>query len=255
MSIRGAVKSEIGKVRSNNEDAYGYFPDAAFYVVADGMGGHVGGEVASKLAVTTMRESLQQTQDEDLTPILDPEGHESLDGRRLLIAIESANKKVFGLSQQDPKLAGMGTTVAALLFEKGGNQANLCHVGDSRIYRIRGQKIEQLTEDHSLVQQLVREGKLSPTDARVSPHRNVLLQALGIGPAIQPSIRVEVPLPGDIFVLCSDGVHGVIEESEIFDNVVQVNADPQKVCDGLVDLANARGGPDNCTVIILRYEA
>jgi protein phosphatase len=254
MPIRGAVKTDVGKVRFKNEDTFGFFPDSAFYVVADGMGGHSGGEVASSLAVETMYRSVQETQDEDLTPIIDLQGQSSVGGRRLLIALEHANSKVFDASSQNPHLAGMGTTIAAVLFDNNQQQANICHVGDSRVYRIRACCIEQLTEDHSLVQQLLREGKISPCEAKTLPHRHVLTQAVGTSPVVQPALRVETPQPGDIFVLCSDGVHGVVEEEEILQAVIQREPDLQQACDDLVELANARGGPDNCTLILLRCD-
>lgn len=252
--IRGAAKSEVGKVRAKNEDTFGFFPATSFYVVADGMGGHAGGEIASQLAVETMQTSLQETKDEDLTPILDPEGRSSLAGRRLLIAAERANGEILGTSRQKPELTGMGTTIAALLFEERGQQASICHVGDSRVYRVRGRRIDQLTEDHSLIQQLLREGKISEHDAKTSPHRHVLTQALGIGPEVRPAVRIETANPGDVFILCSDGVHGVIEAGEILEAVTHATTDLRTVCDTLLNLANNRGGPDNCTVIVLQYE-
>ena len=254
MPIRGAAKSEVGKVRLKNEDTFGFFPGTSFYVVADGMGGHAGGEIASQLAVETMQTSLQETQDEDLTPILDAEGRSSLAGRRLLIAAERANGEILGASRQNPELNGMGTTIAAVLFEERGQQASICHVGDSRVYRVRERQIEQLTEDHSLVQQLLREEKISLQEAKTSPHRHVLIQALGIGPEVHPAVRIETANPGDIFILCSDGVHGVVEAGEILEAVTHATNDLRTVCDTLLNLANNRGGPDNCTVVVLQYE-
>jgi len=252
--IRGAAKSEVGKVRLKNEDTFGFFPGTSFYVVADGMGGHAGGEIASQLAVETMQTSLQETQDEDLTPILDTEGRSSLAGRRLLIAAERANGEILGASRQKPELTGMGTTIAAVLFEERGRQASICHVGDSRVYRVRERQIEQLTEDHSLVQQLLRERKISLQEAKTSPHRHVLIQALGIGPEVHPAVRIETANPGDVFILCSDGVHGVVEAGEMLEAVTHAANDLRTVCDTLLNLANNRGGPDNCTVVVLQYE-
>lgn len=254
MPICGAARSDTGRVRSKNEDAFGFFPESDFYVVADGMGGHAGGEIASTLAVETMRASLEKTKDEDLTPILDGWGQTSVAGRRLLIAVEQANQKLFAMSQQHPELTGMGTTIAAILFDDSNAQASICHVGDSRVYRIRDKKIEQLTEDHSVIQQLLRDGKISPQEMKTSPHRHILSRAVGAGPAVQPAIRIEKPQPGDVFLLCSDGVHGVVEADELLDIVMQEESDLWRACDTLINLVNSRGGPDNCTVIILRCE-
>ena len=252
--IRGAVKSDTGRVRAKNEDAFGFFPESEFYVVADGMGGHAGGEIASTLAVETMRASLEKTKDEDLTPILDAQGQTSVTGRRLLIAVEQANQQLLAMSQQHPELTGMGTTVAALLVDDKNAQVSICHVGDSRVYRIRGNTIAQLTEDHSVVQQLLREGRIEPQELKTSPHRHILSRAVGAGPMVQPAIRTEKPQPGDIFLLCSDGVHGVVEAAELLGIVIQKESDLWRACDALVDLVNSRGGPDNGTVMILRYD-
>ena len=254
MSINGAVQSDTGKVRAKNEDTFGFFPDKALYVVADGMGGHVGGQVASHLAVETMLSSIQQSQHEDLTPVTDEEGRFCIGGRRLSIAIQRANAAILEKSRQDPSLTGMGTTIAAILFDDREHFASVGHVGDSRVYRVRNDHIEQLTEDHSLVQQLLREGKLSPQELRTSPHRHILTQAVGISPFIQPAVRVIEPHPGDFFILCSDGVYGTVEEEEILQLIIKETADLQQVCNMLVNLANERGGPDNSTVIILRYD-
>lgn len=253
MAIRGAARTDTGKVRTVNEDTYGFFPAIAFYVVADGMGGHAGGEVASALAVETMQVSLEETKDDDLTPVLDMHGQPTVDGSRLLIALEKANAAVLSTSQEHSHLSGMGTTVAAVLFDQQGTEANICHVGDSRVYRIRNKCIELLTEDHSLFQQLVREGKLKPEERDMFPQRHILLQAVGTSPKIRPTIRVEKPEPGDIFLLCSDGVHGVVREQEMLDVVLQ-HADIEQACQALVTLTNDRGGPDNETVVLLQYE-
>jgi len=254
MPLQGAAITDTGKVRRNNEDTYGFFPDASFYVVADGMGGHVGGGVASSVAVETMHASLQATQDQDLTPVFDVSGQTSLACRRLLIALEEANNKVLDLSQQDRKLNGMGTTIAAILFEEATRQASICHVGDSRVYRIRGTLIEQLTEDHSLVQQLVRTGNLGPEEAKTFPQRHILMQAVGVRPIIQPDLRIETPEPGDVFIVCSDGIHSVVTEEELVEVIRHNATDLQRGCETLVALANSRGGRDNATVIIIRYD-
>jgi PPM family protein phosphatase len=252
VSICGAVRTDPGRVRSHNEDALGFFPESAFYVVADGMGGHLGGEVASTLAVETMADSLEETKEEDLTPLMTPEGV-SVAGRRLFLAVQEANGIIFEKSNQDPALAGMGTTVAAVLFDDRESVASICHVGDSRVYRIRGGHLKCLTEDHSLVQQLLREGKIEPQEVKTFPRRNVLTQAVGVSPIVQPTVRIERPQPGDLLLLCSDGVHGMVDEAEMLDIVLREQPDLQKACDAIVSLANVHGGNDNSTVMILAY--
>ena len=254
MPIRCAVRTDPGKIRTKNEDSFGLFPDASFYVVADGMGGHAGGEVASTLAIEVMRQSLLQTEHEDLTPLVDSEGRVCIGCRRLYIAVQQANSAVLAKSQQSPNLVGMGTTVVALLFENRETLASICHVGDSRVYHVRNGDIEQLTEDHSFVQQLYREGKISAKEMKESPHRHMLTQAVGINTLVHPALSTTQPQVGDLFVLCSDGLHGLVKEEEILQTATLHSANLQQACDALVQLANDRGGPDNCTVILLRYD-
>jgi hypothetical protein len=172
--IRGAARTDRGKVRPKNEDAFGFFPDTSFYVVADGMGGYLGGQVASALAVEALRLSVQETQDEALTPVTDPHGWRAIGWRRLCIAVQLANSQVFETSQREPELRGMGTTIAAILFDDEDRLATICHVGDSRVYRVRDHGIELLTEDHSLMQQLLREGYAYP-QRQLKQFREVLL--------------------------------------------------------------------------------
>ncbi len=255
MLIRSAVKTDLGRTRTENEDSFGFFPDQVFYVIADGMGGHVGGKIASTLAVETMLNSLQCTQTEDLTPVQDQAGHLSMGGSRLLLAVREANKAILERSLQDPTLEGMGTTVAALLFDKRDDAISICHVGDSRVYRVHQGSIEQLTEDHSFVQELFRKGKIGLQEMKVSPHRHILIQAVGISPLIDPKFCRIPPQPGDFFLLCSDGLHGVVEEQEILQVLTQEGPDLEQRCETLVRLANERGGKDNCTVILLQCEA
>ncbi len=254
MIIRSAVRTDIGKVRKKNEDSLGCCSELTFYIVADGMGGHQGGAVASALAVESMRRSLQSTQAEDLTPIADSSGHYSSGGRRLEMAVHQANNDVFERSKQDAALEGMGTTVAAILFDLQEKVVCIGHVGDSRVYRVRDGQIDQLTEDHSVVQQLFRHGEIDQEEMRKHPSRHMLTQALGTSAMVRPDIRIETPQAGDMFVLCSDGVHGVINDQELLERVTAEGQDLQNGCDGLVDLANERGGPDNSTVIVLAYE-
>jgi len=254
VAIHGAAKTDTGKVRTMNEDAFGFFPEIAFYVVADGMGGHAGGEIASSLAVETMHISINATKDEDLTPILDFHGQATIGGSRLLMAVEQANTQVLAKSQENSQLTGMGTTIAAMLFDPPEAQAIICHVGDSRVYRVRDSQIELLTEDHSLVQQLVRDGKIKPEERETFPQRHMLMQAVGINPAISPTIRVEKLERGDLFLLCSDGIHAVVRAQELLHIVLQHRDDFQQACDALLELVNVRGGPDNGTIMILQYE-
>jgi serine/threonine protein phosphatase PrpC len=147
----------------------------------------------------------------------------------------------------------MGTTVAAVAFDLPHETAMICHVGHTRVYRLRENVLEQLTEDHTVGQQLVRAGLLSPQEWRTSRYRHVLTQAVGVGPKIHPTVRMETPQAGDLFLMCSDGVYRDLIDEEIRDLMRKVGTNLQQACDGLVELTNARGGRDDSTVVALRY--
>lgn len=252
--IRGAVKSDVGKKRRKNEDAFGFFPELALYVVADGMGGHAAGQVASEMAVEAIRHSIIETADEDLTAATDAFGHHSVGGRRLVIALNDANERVLETSRQNPKMRGMGTTVAAVLFDEPYQMVAVCHAGDTRVYRIRDGSIEQLTEDHTLFQELVKEGKVRPDEVSSSKYRHVLSQAVGTHDVLHPELRLEQPRPGDVLLVCSDGVHDSVTPEEMLACVGRMPDDLDGACETLIDLANERGGKDNSTVLIVSYE-
>lgn len=231
MSVVGAVLSDRGLRREANEDAFAYDPDLDLFLVADGMGGHAAGEVASQTAVEAITAKIRELlADDDLTPLRDSRGYPCVGARRLLIAVEHANDEIFRIAESDMKTRGMGTTVAALHFSDGF--ANLCHVGDSRIYRIRSGTIEQLTEDHSIA-------------------ANVLSRALGTGPMVEASWRVEPVAETERFVLCTDGIHGLLTDDEILGIVTEHWDDCEAACTKLVALANERGGRDNSTALVV----
>jgi serine/threonine protein phosphatase PrpC len=231
MTVVGAALTDRGLRREANEDAFAYQPDLDLFLVADGMGGHAAGEVASRTAVDTITAKLQELlADDDLTPLRDSRGYPCVGARRLLIAVEHANQQIFRIAEENADQRGMGTTVAALHFSEGF--ANLCHVGDSRIYRIRGGTIERLTKDHSIA-------------------ANVLSRALGTAPMVDATWRVEPVAPGELFVLCTDGVHGVVRDEEILAIVERHSGDPAAACAELIALANERGGRDNSTALVV----
>jgi len=249
MPITTAVRTDRGKVRPRNEDAFGLFPDLQTYIVADGMGGQQGGTIASTLAVETIRRALLdsdvQTRAANIKH-LQP-------GQPLLNAVYRAHTQVLELSHRQLELSGMGTTVAAVAFDPPHETAVICHVGDTRVYRLREDILEQLTEDHTVGQQLVRAGLMGPQAWRTSRYRHFLTQAVGIGPEVQPTVRIEAPQAGDLFLICSDGVYRDILDEEIHNIVRKVRTNLQQACDMLVELANARGGRDDSTVVALRY--
>jgi PPM family protein phosphatase len=231
MTRVGAALSDRGLKRDSNEDAFAYQPDLDLFLVADGMGGHAAGEVASHTAVTAITAKLRELlADDDLTPLRDSRGYPCVGARRLLIAVEHANDEIFRIAESNASQHGMGTTVAALHFSEGF--ANLCHVGDSRIYRIRNGVIEQLTEDHSIA-------------------ANILSRALGTAPSVEATWRVEPVGPNERYVLCTDGIHGLVRAEEILAIVEQHWDDCEAACKQLVALANDRGGRDNSTALVV----
>ena len=240
MILRAAANSDTGLCRAANEDCYAAVPELGLYLVADGMGGHRAGQVASRLAAEAAVNALKTLQ-----------GAAASLTEKLRYAVAAANREVFATAQAKPELTGMGTTLVALLA--CGERIALAHVGDSRAYLIRGGKIRQLTDDHSLVAELVRRREISESAAREHPHRHVLTRALGVRGGVEADLAELTPAARDVFVLCSDGLTGHLRDQEIAE-VAADEADLERACRCLVDLANARGGEDNITVLVVRCE-
>jgi serine/threonine protein phosphatase PrpC len=239
--IEIASLSDTGRQRSNNQDSYGEGrarSGARWIMVADGMGGHAGGATASRVAVETVASVVSSSQD---APDV-----------ALRAALEAANRVVHDEAQRNEQLAGMGTTGVAALFSADG-LAFVANVGDSRAYRMRDGKLEQITLDHSLVAELHRRGMITEEEALVHPRRNEVLRSLGVEPDVVVDLhRVDLQ-PGDQLLLCSDGLSGVLRDAEIAE--VMHRESPGRAVRALVDLANSRGGPDNVTVQIARIPA
>jgi protein phosphatase len=231
--------TDVGQVREGNEDYCGEFVDASkrrrLFIVADGMGGHLGGEVASRIAVETAAEIFQASGD-------DP-------AELLRVALETANVRVHQASQENMDLAGMGTTGVCLLFEPGG-AGWVGHVGDSRAYRLRGDSFEQITEDHSVVGALIRMGHISEDEARVHPQRNEILRAIGTNEEVEVQVTPLELQPGDRYLLCSDGLSDLVPNAEIAE--VLARMEPEDAARTLVQMANLEGGNDNITVQVVR---
>lgn len=236
LCIAGAT--DVGRVRKINQDAYAHFHQTergeTLFVVADGLGGHSGGEVASRLAVETLGEMINEGDGEP--PV------------RLTRAIEIANRNILAAAREDRALDGMGTTVVCLLLIENGD-SYVAHVGDSRLYRFRDGQINGMTEDHSLVVTLVREGVLSPEDAREDPRRNQVLRALGVRDEVEIDVAPIQTLRGDTYLLCSDGLHGLLEDDEIH-RLVSAELEPATLVATLIGAANRAGGNDNTTCLI-----
>jgi len=234
MRLRAGASTDIGRVRTRNEDSY--LAEDPLFVVADGMGGHRGGNVASALTVDTIREA---------RPPWDPTGGALVD------AVRRANRVVHERSASDSELRGMGTTVT--LLQTSGGAGLIAHVGDSRAYLARGRELRQLTHDHTLVQQMVDEGKLSPEEAGRHPARNIITRSLGLDEDVDvDELSIELR-PDDRVLLCTDGLTAMLEVEEIR-QVLDAEPDAQGAADTLVALAVERGGEDNVTVIVVDVE-
>jgi len=244
-NIIACGKTDIGLKRTRNDDSYAIEADSGLFMVADGMGGHPGGDVASLIAVETTVDFLKKALvDSEITM---PFGIDhSLPQNTNIIAtgIRLANRRIFNEAK------GMGTTMVVLLLRDG--KAYICHVGDSRLYRIRDGMIEQLTEDHSLVTDEIKRGTLTREQARHYRLRHVITRAIGTALDVECDSRVEDLKSGDIFILCTDGLSGMLEDPQILE-VIQRSGDVSRSCDALIDRALYMGGDDNITAVVVRY--
>ena len=235
-NIDSASLTSIGQVRSTNQDYFGEFsrPNGdRLLVVADGMGGHRGGATASRLATETIGEVFAKSTANSPDMLYD--------------AVSAANARVHQASLEDPELRGMGTTVVTMLFDAEG-LVWVAHVGDSRAYRLHSAGIEQITQDHSVVGEMVRRGLITAEEAEVHPRRNEILRSVGVESAVEIDVAQVLSAPGDFYVLCSDGLSGEVSDVEIAKTVQ--SARPETAVKNLVALANDRGAPDNVTVQI-----
>jgi len=237
--------SDPGRQRPRNEDAFAIHLDLGLFVVADGMGGHSGGEIASRVAVEAVAAHLHEA----LAFQPAPPSQGSRASTLLVAAVERANQAVRIAAHRTGE-GDMGTTVACVLAR--GDRAAVAHVGDSRVYRYREHRLETLTEDHSLVAEYVRAGYLTPHLASIFPDRHLVTRSLGADDAVQVDIRLLEPVAGDLLLLCSDGLSGVLEEEEI-GGVLGGVRDLEEGARLLVARANAKGGPDNVTVVLARW--
>lgn len=239
MPFRSAALSDRGRVRPQNEDSHLADREHDLFAVADGMGGHAAGEVASRLAVEALHRRVA-------------EGSPEVSRADLLrTALEEANRAILERAAREPELAGMGTTLTVLLG--GGHAATIAHIGDSRLYRLRGGRLECLTTDHTVVQRYMEAGQISSAEARLHPMRHVLTRALGIDGELEVDIQETEVREKDLFLLCSDGLTGMVDDGDLQAMLCQ----PLELEDAarqLVGAANLRGGEDNITVVLVRRE-
>jgi protein phosphatase len=252
MNIAWKAVTDVGRKRKGNEDSLVANPEQRLFVVADGMGGHAAGEVASKVAVDSISEFVQLTSgDEEITWPFGLDDTISYDGNRLKTAVRFANRKVIEATKEKSEYEGMATTVAAVLVD--GATANLAHVGDSRIYLYRGGELSQLTSDHSWVNEQLQSGIISSEQARTHPLRNVVTRALGGRADLQVDMGTHAIQAGDTLLLCSDGLTTMVPDEHIARLLNDSGGDADKAAESLVAEANARGGEDNITVVVLHF--
>ena len=238
MEIVASGNTHKGLVRLNNEDAYGIYPDLSLYIVADGLGGHAGGKVASRIAVEAIKECIASTDNGSLKI-----------KNSVITAIKEANIKIILEAGKEKNLHGMGTTVAVVM--KGDDTAIVAHVGDSRVYLVRGDVITRITKDHTVVEEYVRLGLLTPQDALYHPSKHMLSRALGTSGDVDVDITEIQFHAGDTLILCTDGLTNTVSDKEISNIILELSPSPEKITDKLIALANKNGGIDNITVITI----
>ena len=252
MKALSAGLTDVGRKRNHNEDSFLVDEELQLFVVADGMGGHAGGGTASRLAVETIDREMRAAKTapdhpfDSNSPLQDSPLPEYLRG-----AVEKACFEIFKAAQEDPRLAGMGTTTIALCVH--GEHALFAHVGDSRAYLVRGDLIQQISEDHSLVNEQIKAGMITPEEAKHSRYKNIITRSVGFEEEVQVDVMGIVTEPGDFFILCSDGLANLVDDKEIREVVSSGSLEdaPKK----LIELANERGGDDNITVIVVKSVA
>jgi len=249
--VKACGLSDVGLTRVHNEDYFEIDPEHRLYIVADGMGGHSHGEVAAQLAVNSIRDFIHKTADKDTTWPFGMDNRLERHTNLLKMSIRIAHDSVLRAISKDGSLYGMGTTVVGLLL--AGNVAAVAHVGDSRAYRLRNGRLDQLTQDHTWVNEQVVAGFLSKEQARSHPLKNVVTRALGGESDVLVDVREIEVRPGDVFLLCSDGLTGMLSDADIRDRL-SLNGSLHEICRRLVNDSNARGGIDNVTVVVLAIE-
>ena len=244
------TRTDPGMVRGHNEDAVFANPNLGLVILADGMGGYNAGEVASGMATMLLSTELE-TAFAATPPHLTDRASGKLQAHRCLIdKISGANSAIFNAAESQPQYAGMGTTLVTALFYN--NQVTVAHIGDSRLYRLRGEEFVAITRDHSLLQEQIDSGMISVEDARFSQNKNLVTRALGVDPEVDTEIHDYPVLPGDIYMLCSDGLNDMVEDEEIQLTLQMLAANLDLAATQLIQMANDNGGRDNVSVILVK---
>ncbi|MBI3479170.1 MAG: Stp1/IreP family PP2C-type Ser/Thr phosphatase [Nitrosomonadales bacterium] len=256
MEIREALEifsqTHPGMVRSHNEDSVACEPACGLVVLADGMGGYNAGEVASGIAVSVVTSEISQKLLNASPVEMDGNDGEELGVSLLRSNIQKANASIFHAAQSQPQYAGMGTTIVSGLFYD--NRVAVGHVGDSRMYRLRGELLETITRDHSLLQEQIDSGMISLADARLSKNKNLVTRAVGIDDYVEPEIHMHDVVVGDIYLLCSDGLNDMVKDEDIQSTLFALQANLPLAASQLIQMANDNGGRDNVSVILVKIK-
>jgi serine/threonine protein phosphatase PrpC len=254
MSLKGKLNhvelSDTGRVRDHNEDAIGSNAEIGLWVLADGMGGYNAGEVASGIAVKTIMELVGEACAREQRGAIEPASGYMRQTIVLRDAVNRANKIIYQTAQSQPQCEGMGTTLVSCLFYN--DRVSIAHVGDSRLYRLRDNRFEQITMDHSLLQELVDRGFYSQEEAQRSTNRNYVTRALGVENSVEVEVQEVEAQKGDYFLLCSDGLPDMVEDEDIHLTISTFNSHIDTIGEQLVKLANDNGGRDNISVVLIR---
>lgn len=245
--------TDVGLQRDHNEDSYAVLSEYDLFIVADGMGGHRAGDVASRLATESIAEFFRSTAQEDATWPFHFDTSLSEDENRLVTGIRVANRRIFERSIRSRDCAGMGTTIVGALYSRRKHRLFVGHVGDSRAYRVRGKVIQQLTRDHSLINDYLMAMPDLTEEQRAELPKNVITRALGMQDSVAVDLVSDEPQLGDVYLLCSDGLSGMLTDDEI-QGVVDSSTDTIEICRRLITKANEHGGEDNITALVVRFE-
>ncbi len=249
-ALQSASLTDPGRVRDHNEDCIESRPEIGLFVLADGMGGYNAGEVASGMATSLIADGLAETWSPREVDRMGREEAKALSQRLILDQVARANAAIFTTSQNNPECAGMGTTLVVCLFYD--NFLTVAHIGDSRLYRLRGETMEQVTRDHSLLQEQLDSGLITPEEAKLSQNKNLVTRALGIDPVVETEIHVHETEPEDVYLLCSDGLNDMVEDEEIRLTLITLKTNPSLTVQQLVQAANDNGGRDNISAMLVR---
>jgi serine/threonine protein phosphatase PrpC len=243
--------TDVGMKRTHNEDNLELVPEHSLFIVADGMGGHASGEVASQIAVETVSQFFRDSlEDQDITWPYKEDKERTFLENLFINSVRYANLRVFQKACDDARYKGMGTTFVGVAFKD--NRHYVAHVGDSRCYRVRNGELEQITEDHSLLNDYKKMAKLTPEEEKNFPHKNIIVRALGMKETVLVDLGTDDIQPNDLYVLCSDGLNGELEDDQIQQIALDHWDDIEQMCKVYIEQANAHGGKDNVTVICVK---